>query len=100
MIFCEIYEQPLPESYIKAFQAITADPNNELIVPYNGNDIIEVQQITFTPYFTYQGEWRATIGGVRTISSERGIRDRNLSYNMGNPTCKSSWLSLSSAYNR
>ncbi|MFJ5760169.1 GNAT family N-acetyltransferase [Neobacillus sp. NPDC093182] len=68
----ERYEQPLPESYIKAFQAITADPNNELIVACNGNDIIGVQQITYTPYITYQGGWRATIEGVRTISSERG----------------------------
>jgi hypothetical protein len=61
----ERYEQPLPESYIKAFQAITADPNNELIVACNGNDIIGVQQITYTPYITYQGGWRATIEGVR-----------------------------------
>jgi len=69
----EKYEQPLPESYRKAFQAITADPNNELIVACKGNDIVGVQQITYTPYLTYQGGWRATIEGVRTKSSERGI---------------------------
>ncbi len=28
--------------------------------------------MTFTPYITYQGGWRATIEGVRTSSSERG----------------------------
>lgn len=28
----ERYEQPLPETYIQAFQAISSDPNNELIV--------------------------------------------------------------------
>ncbi|ANU11051.1 N-acetyltransferase GCN5 [Planococcus antarcticus DSM 14505] len=68
----ERYEQPLPESYLKAFQAITNDPNNELIVACIGAEIIGVQQITFTPYLTYQGGWRATIEGVRTSSSLRG----------------------------
>ena len=28
----ERYEEPLPESYIKSFEEITADKNNELIV--------------------------------------------------------------------
>ncbi|WP_144635617.1 GNAT family N-acetyltransferase [Priestia megaterium] len=68
----ERYEQPLPESYIKAFQAITSDPNNELVVAYQGNEVIGVQQITFVPYITYQGGWRATIEGVRTAPSVRG----------------------------
>lgn len=38
----------------------------------NGNEVIGVLQITFTPYITHQGGWRATIEGVRTSSSERG----------------------------
>ena len=65
-------ERPLPDSYIKAYQAITADPNNELLVACRGDEVIGVQQITFTPYITHQGGWRATIEGVRTSSSERG----------------------------
>ena len=68
----ERYEQSLPESYIAAFQAITSDPNNELVVAYQGNEVIGVQQITFVPYITYQGGWRATIEGVRTAPSVRG----------------------------
>ncbi|MEH7249983.1 GNAT family N-acetyltransferase [Neobacillus niacini] len=68
----ERYEQPLPESYTKAFKAITSDPNNELIVAYQDNEVIGVQQITFTPYITHQGGWRATIEGVRTTPSLRG----------------------------
>lgn len=36
------------------------------------NEVIGVQQITFIPYLTYQGSWRATIEGVRTASSMRG----------------------------
>ena len=65
-------ERPLPDSYIEAFQAITADPNNELLVACREDEVIGVQQITFTPYITHQGGWRATIEGVRTSSSERG----------------------------
>ena len=68
----ERYENPLPESYLKAFASIDADGNNELIVACLGEDIVGVQQITFTPYITHQGGWRATIEGVRTASSERG----------------------------
>ncbi|RPK10762.1 hypothetical protein FH5_03840 [Priestia endophytica] len=67
----ERYEQPLPESYIKAFQAIRDDPNNELVVAIDGNKVIGVQQITFTPYITHQGGWRATLEGVRILSSVR-----------------------------
>ncbi|RTQ92769.1 GNAT family N-acetyltransferase [Lysinibacillus telephonicus] len=68
----ERYEHPLPTSYIKAFEAITSDPNNELVVACIGNEVIGVQQITFTPYITHQGGWRATIEGVRTSASVRG----------------------------
>lgn len=68
----ERYEQPLPASYLQAFQAITEDPNNELVVACFGIEVVGVQQITFTPYITHQGGWRATIEGVRTASSVRG----------------------------
>ncbi|WP_456272528.1 N-acetyltransferase family protein [Bacillus sp. AK031] len=68
----ERYENPLPDSYHKAFQAIAADHNNELIVACCGDEVIGVQQITFTPYLTHQGGWRATIEGVRTSASARG----------------------------
>ena len=38
----------------------------------DGNEVIGVQQIIFTPYITHQGGWRATIEGVRTSASVRG----------------------------
>ncbi|WP_067730585.1 GNAT family N-acetyltransferase [Oceanobacillus damuensis] len=68
----ERYEHPLPNSYLKAFEAITSDPNNELVVACDGNEVIGVQQITYTPHITHQGGWRATIEGVRTSASVRG----------------------------
>ncbi|MDN7246197.1 GNAT family N-acetyltransferase [Planococcus shenhongbingii] len=68
----ERYEQPLPDFYVQAFDAISADPNNELIVACLDGEVVGVQQITFTPYIVRQGGWRATIEGVRTASSVRG----------------------------
>ncbi|AOH56333.1 GNAT family N-acetyltransferase [Peribacillus muralis] len=68
----ERYENPLPDSYFDAFESIDADRNNELIVACLDGQIVGVQQITFTPYLTHQGGWRATIEGVRTAASERG----------------------------
>ncbi|MBN8192097.1 GNAT family N-acetyltransferase [Bacillus sp. NTK074B] len=68
----ERYEQPLSQSYLQAFKAIDMDPNNELVVACAGDEVVGVQQITFTPYLTHQGGWRATIEGVRTSASVRG----------------------------
>ncbi|BAB05687.1 GNAT family N-acetyltransferase [Halalkalibacterium halodurans] len=68
----ERYEKPLPVSYVRAFKEIKKDKNNELIVACNGEEIVGMLQVTFTPYLTYQGSWRATIEGVRTHSAARG----------------------------
>ena len=59
----ERFELPLPSSYEKAFKAIDADPNNELVVVNHKGKIVGVLQITFTPYITHQGGWRATVEG-------------------------------------
>lgn len=69
----ERYELPLPSSYVKAFKAIEADPNNELLIANDESKIVGVLQITFTPYLTHQGGWRATVEGVRISSDVRGM---------------------------
>lgn len=68
----ERYENPLPDCYRATFQDIHSDPNNELIVACVREEVVGVMQLTFTPYLTYQGGWRATIEGVRTSSTTRG----------------------------
>lgn len=68
----EQFVLPLPDVYREAFRAIDADPNNELVVACLGDEVVGVQQITFTPHLTRQGGWRATIEGVRTCSTVRG----------------------------
>jgi ribosomal protein S18 acetylase RimI-like enzyme len=63
---------PLPDSYYDAFAAIERDENNELIVVEDsGHQILGVLQMTFIPYLTYQGGWRALIEGVRVASHAR-----------------------------
>lgn len=78
----ERFESPLPESYVAAFEAIADDPNNELIVACQGTEVVGVLQITFIPYLTYQGRWRALIEGVRVASSarSRGIGRRLIAW--------------------
>ena len=63
---------PLPESYLEAFEAIDADPNHELIVAEVDGDIAGFLQVSFLPYLTYQGGWRALIEGVRVDKKYRG----------------------------
>lgn len=67
----EEYVVPLPESYYTAFAAIERDPNNEMIVVEFKGRIVGVLQITYIPYLTYRGSWRAQIEGVRVDSSLR-----------------------------
>ena len=67
----EAYTSPLPQSYYRTFDAISADPNNELTVAVQGGRVIGVLQLTFIPYLTYRGGWRATIEGVRVDAAVR-----------------------------
>jgi len=68
----ERFEQPLPAAYVRAFEAIAADPNNELVVAEDAGELLGVLQLTFIPYLTHQGSWRALIEGVRVSSTRRG----------------------------
>jgi GNAT superfamily N-acetyltransferase len=62
----------LPEAYLRAFAAITDDGNNELIVVESDRAIVGMFQITYIPYLTYEGLWRALIEGVRVRKDCRG----------------------------
>lgn len=68
----ERYENPLPESYTKAFEEIDGDKNNELIVAEIDGAIVGTLQITFTPSISFQGGKRATVESVRVDAKFRG----------------------------
>lgn len=68
----EAVSEPLRDSYYAAFEAIAADPNNEILVACRGSDVVASLQLTFTPSLSYQGSWRATLESVRTAAPLRG----------------------------
>ena len=71
----ERYCDPLPSTYAQAFEAIDRDPNQCLAVCCEAERLIGVLQLTFLPYLTYQGGWRALIEGVRAAADvrQRGV---------------------------
>lgn len=70
----EAYEDPLPLSYYEAFDQISKDSNQELIVLENSEQrIIGTLQLSFIPYLTYQGSTRAQIEAVRIHKDYRGL---------------------------
>jgi GNAT superfamily N-acetyltransferase len=68
----ETWSQPLLPAYEAAFEAIHADPNNELAVACLDDAVVGVLQLTFIPSLTYRGRWRALIEGVRVDARLRG----------------------------
>ena len=62
----------LPESYYAAFEAIDADPHQELVVVEQDGTPVGTLQLTYLPYLTYRGGWRAQIEAVRVASGLRG----------------------------
>ena len=55
-----------------AFDAIDADPGNELIVAEQNGEIVATCQLTFTPGLSRGGAWRMTIEAVRVSAERRG----------------------------
>ena len=69
----EVFSDPLPDAYDQAFTAIDADPNNELVVATLDIAIVAMLQLTYIPYLTHQGSWRAQIEGVRVDAQHRSL---------------------------
>lgn len=63
---------PLNQSYIDAFSAIDADPNNQLLVVENDGQLVGMLQLSYIPYLTHTGSWRCLIEGVRVSEYFRG----------------------------
>lgn len=59
-------------AYRAAFEAITADPNNRLLVMEQDGRIVGTLQLTYLPGLSHHGAWRAQIEAVRIASELRG----------------------------
>lgn len=66
---------PLASSYERSFAAIDQDPNHELMTVWKPGDppqLVGMFQLSFLPYLTYCGGWRALLEGVRVHADCRG----------------------------
>ncbi|WNB16907.1 GNAT family N-acetyltransferase [Marivirga arenosa] len=59
-------------AYLETFKLISEDPNQELMVAINEDDVMGTFQLSFIPYLTYQGGIRAQIEAVRIHKNFRG----------------------------
>ena len=56
---------PLASSYLDAFRAIDADPNQMLAVAVEAGQVVATLQLTFLPGISRKGAWRGQIEAVR-----------------------------------
>ncbi|WP_424536586.1 GNAT family N-acetyltransferase [Sphaerisporangium viridialbum] len=63
---------PSDEAYLAAFQAIAADPRQELVVAEADGEVVGTMQLTFVPGLSRRGGERALIEAVRVGASMRG----------------------------
>ncbi len=64
--------RPLAETYVQAFRAIEADPNQLLAVAEGAGGIVGCLQLSFIPGLARLGMWRGQIEGVRIDENARG----------------------------
>ncbi len=67
----ERLENPLPASYIKAFEVLDRDPNIELVVAEEGGRVVGCLQLCVLPGLSSQGASRGLIEDVRVASDSR-----------------------------
>ena len=67
----ERLENPLPASYIKAFEVLDRDPNIELVVAEEGGRVVGCLQLCVLPGLSSQGASRGLIEDVRVASDRR-----------------------------
>ena len=59
-------------AYIRAFDAIDRDPNQQLLVAELDGRVVGMLQVTYIPGLSRRGAWRANIEAVRVDSGVRG----------------------------
>ncbi|MDM8101682.1 MULTISPECIES: GNAT family N-acetyltransferase [Oceanobacillus] len=70
----ERYEDPLPEEYDQAFDAMEAQIGNQVILALEEEEVIGCIQLTIIPGLARLGMKRAQIEGVRVDKKYRGKR--------------------------
>ncbi|WP_313886291.1 GNAT family N-acetyltransferase [Amycolatopsis viridis] len=65
-------ETPGDPAYLRAFDAIDADPNQLLVVAEQDGDVVGTLQLTIIPGLSRRGATRALVEAVRVRSVRRG----------------------------
>ena len=65
-------DRPVPADYRDAFEAIAADPRNELVVAEHDGAVVAMMQLTYIPSLSRLGAERMQIEAVRVRSDLRG----------------------------
>ena len=60
------------EPYLRAFEAIDADPAHLLVVAETGGDIVATLQLSVLPSLPHRGAFRAQLEGVHVRAGRRG----------------------------
>jgi GNAT superfamily N-acetyltransferase len=68
----ERVETPPADCYVKAFEAISADPNQQVVVATQDGAIVGTLQLTFIAGLSRQGQTRGQIEAVRIAAEHRG----------------------------
>ncbi len=68
----EQYADPLPQTYFDAFDAMQAQPGNDILVAELDGNVVGCLQLTFIPGLSRLGMMRAQIEGVRVDGRYRG----------------------------
>lgn len=63
----------LDPGYAAAFAAITADPNQHILVAEQDGMIVGTFQLSFLPGLSHRGAWRGQIEAVRISREVRGL---------------------------
>jgi GNAT superfamily N-acetyltransferase len=69
----ELCVQPLPQVYYEAFEEITRNTDNTLVVAEIEGEVVGTLQLTLIPYLTMQGGKRALVEAVFVNEQYRGL---------------------------
>ncbi|MBJ7437577.1 MAG: GNAT family N-acetyltransferase [Sphingopyxis sp.] len=68
----ETVGEKLDPAYIAAFNAIDADPNQQLVVAELNGKVVGTMQLSYLPGIQFRGGWRQQVEAVRIASELRG----------------------------
>ena len=68
----ERYEEPLPQAYLDAFERMSRQPGNRILLAVDDGEVVGCLQLTLIAGLSRRGLTRAQIEGVRVAKDRRG----------------------------